>query len=92
MNNFPTNQERDLLHSRSYGKERREFLLKFLHKYGKIYVNRRYQLQTKQDKDLMWLIKKGKIKLTRTHNFSCFATKYATKRSAQGQTLVVLAH
>lgn len=90
MNHYPTNIEKDLLHSREYGRERREFLLRFLHKYGKIYVNKKHQLQTNQDKDLQWLLKKNKIKICRESSYRIFKTPYATKRTTCGQSYIRL--
>lgn len=46
-----------------YGMERRKRLLAHLKEHGKIYVNRKWQLQTKHDMDLKRLLKKGVIRI-----------------------------
>lgn len=46
-----------------YGVERRAGMLAYLRRHGKIYVNRKWQLQTKHDMDLKRLLKKGRIRL-----------------------------
>lgn len=90
MNNYPTNEERNMIHSRNYGPKRREFLLNFLKTYGNIAVNGNHLIQTKQDKDLQWLLKKGKIEMYREHSYGCYKTSYAMKRTLHGQSYVRL--
>lgn len=46
-----------------YGKERRAEMLKFLNAGGRLWVNRKWQLQTKYDMDLKRLLKKGLIRI-----------------------------
>lgn len=46
-----------------YGADRRAGMIAYLHRHGKIYVNRKWQLQTKYDMDLKRLLKKGVIRL-----------------------------
>lgn len=46
-----------------YGADRRAGILAYLRREGKIYVNRKWQLQTKHDMDLKRLLKKGVIRI-----------------------------
>ncbi|AZV02079.1 hypothetical protein [Pectobacterium phage Wc4-1] len=49
-----------------YGTQRRVLLLKHLRDGEPIYVNRKWQLQTKYDQDLKKLLKKGVIRIVKS--------------------------
>jgi hypothetical protein len=85
-----TNAERNILFSREYGRNRREYIIRHLRVHGKLVVNKEHQLQTKQDKDLQWLMKKGIIKISRERTYAIFKSEYATKRTTCSQSYVVL--
>ena len=58
-----------------YGPERRELILKGIQfrldeGWSGLPVNNRYQMHTKHDKDLKYLLKKKKIKMIRKRSFS----------------------
>lgn len=54
-----------------YGAQRRELLLTHLRHGNHIYVNRKWQLQTKHDSDLKKLLKKGVLRIVKEGSGRC---------------------
>ncbi len=54
-----------------YGKERRVYLINHLRNGNHIYVNKKWQLQTKHDSDLKKLLKKGVLRIVKEGSLHC---------------------